>query len=61
MLYQGNISNNIMEYEDLLVGLRAANSLGIGKLIVKGDSQLVIKQDNKDYACPQMVPYVEEV
>ena len=61
MHYQGNISNNTMEYEGLLAGLRAAISLGIGKVVVKGDSQLVIKQVNKEYACPQMAPYVEEV
>ena len=29
--------------------------------VIKGDSQLVIKQVNKEYACPQMAPYVEEV
>ena len=34
---------------------------GIDKIVVKGDSQLVIKQVNKEYACPQMAPYVEEV
>ena len=43
------------------MGLRAAIGLGIGKIIVKGDSQLVIKQVNKEYACPQMAPYVKEV
>ena len=61
MHYQGNISNNTMEYEGLLTGLRAAIGLVIGKVIVKGDSQLVIKRINKEYACPQMAPYVEEV
>ena len=61
MHYQGNISNNTTEYEGLLAGLRAAIGLGIGKVIVKGDSQLVIKQVNKEYASPQMAPYVEEV
>ena len=61
MHYQGNISNNTTEYEGLLVGLRVAIGLGISKLIVKGDSQLVVKQVNKEYACPQMAPYVEEV
>ena len=61
MHYQGNISNNTMKYEGLLAGLRAAISLGIGKVVVKGDSQLVIKQVNKEYAYPQMAPYVEEV
>ena len=61
VLYGENIMNNAMEYEGLLAGLRAAVGLGIDKIIVKGDSQLVIKQINKEYACPQMAPYVEEV
>ena len=50
-----------MEYEGLLAGLRAAIGLDIDKIIIKGDSQLVIKQVNKEYASPQMEPYVEEV
>jgi hypothetical protein len=32
------VSNNIAEYEGLLTGLRAANALGIKRLVVKGDS-----------------------
>jgi hypothetical protein len=32
------VSNNIVEYEGLLAGLRAVNALGIKRLIVKGDS-----------------------
>jgi hypothetical protein len=31
------VSNNIVEYEGLLAGLRAANALGIKRLVVKGD------------------------
>ena len=31
------------------------------KLIVRGDSQLVIKQVNKDYQRPLMEAYVDEV
>ena len=42
-------TNNIAEYEGLLAGLRIAADLGIKKLIVRGDSQLVIRQVNKDY------------
>ena len=61
MHYQGNISNNTTEYEGLLTRLRAAIGLGIGNIIVKGDSQLVIKKVNKEYASPQMAPYIEEV
>ena len=61
VLYGENITNNAMEYESLLAGLHVAIGLGIDKIIVKGDSQLVIKQVNKEYVCPQMAPYVEEV
>jgi hypothetical protein len=43
------VSNNIAEYEGVLVGLRAASSLGIKSLIVKGDSQLVVNFSNKSY------------
>ena len=53
VLYGENITNNAMEYEGLLAGLRAAIGLGIDKIVVKGDSLLVIKQVNKEYACPQ--------
>ena len=41
--------------------MRAAAGLGIRRLLVRGDSQLVIEKVNKDYECPQMAPYVEEV
>jgi hypothetical protein len=43
------VSNNIAEYEGLLAGLRATNALGIKRLIVKGDSQLVVNFSNKSY------------
>ena len=61
MHFQENISNNTTEYEGLFAGLQAAIGLGINKIIVKGDSQLVIQKVNKEYACPQMAPYVKEV
>ena len=37
VLYGENITNNDMEYEGLLAGLRAAIGLGIDRIIVKGD------------------------
>ena len=37
-------TNNIAEYEGLVTGLRIAKSLGIRRLLVRGDSQLVAKQ-----------------
>jgi ribonuclease HI len=56
------VSNNIAEYEGLLAGLRAANALGIKRLIVKGDSQLVVNFSNKSYTPKDehMAAYLEE-
>ena len=54
-------TNNTIEYEGLLAGLRIAAELGIKKLVIRGDSQLVVRQVNKDYQSPLMEAYVEEV
>ena len=54
-------TNNTAEYEGLLAGLRIAVELGIKKLIIRGDSRLVVRQVNKDYQSPLMEAYVEEV
>ena len=54
-------SNNVAEYEALHAGLRAAAGLGIKRLLVRGDSQLVVNQVIKEYDCPQMWAYVDEV
>jgi ribonuclease HI len=56
------VSNNITEYEGLLAGLRAANALGINRLIIKGDSQLVVNFSNKSYTPKDehMAAYLEE-
>src|SRR3954464_9101129 len=43
------VSNNIAEYEDRIAGLRAAISLGVKRLIIKGDSQLLVNFSNKVY------------
>ena len=42
-------SNNEAKYEALLVGMKAARRLGIKRLKVFGDSELVIKQDEGTY------------
>jgi ribonuclease HI len=44
-------SNNAVEYEALVHGLSIATSLGIKKLMVYGDSLMVISQINKDWDC----------
>jgi ribonuclease HI len=56
------VSNNIAEYEGLLAGLRAANALGIKRLVIKGDSQLVVNFPNKSYTPKDehMADYLEE-
>jgi ribonuclease HI len=43
------VSNNETEYEALLHGLRLAASLGIKRLLVYGDSAVVINQVNKSW------------
>jgi ribonuclease HI len=43
------VSNNEAEYEALLHGLRLAISLGINRLLVYGDSAVVINQVNKSW------------
>jgi ribonuclease HI len=51
------VSNNEAEYETLLHGLRLAISLRIKRLLVYGDSLLVVQQVNKD----TMDAYVMEI
>jgi hypothetical protein len=45
------VSNNEAEYEALLHGLRLVISLGIKRLLVYGDSLLVVQQVNKEWDC----------
>ena len=54
-------TNNTTKYEGILVGLRIAAELGIKKLIIRGDSRLVVRQANKDHESPLMEAYIEEV
>jgi ribonuclease HI len=44
-------SNNMAEYESLLCGLKVAVEIGIKRLDVRGDSQLVIDQVMKNANC----------
>jgi ribonuclease HI len=44
-------SNNAAEYEALIHGLNIAISLGIKRLMVYGDSLVVISQINKEWDC----------
>jgi ribonuclease HI len=44
-------SNNSIEYEALIHGLRIAVSLGIKRLLAFGDSKVIIEQVNKEWDC----------
>ena len=56
-------SNNMSEYEALLGGLRIAIELGVKRLDVRGDSQLVVDQVMKESSChdPKMEAYCNAV
>jgi ribonuclease HI len=56
-------TNNIAKYEGLVNGLRLAKDLVIWRLLIRGDSQLVAKQIQKEYDCnsDMMAEYLAEV
>ena len=56
-------SNNAAEYEACLHGLRIAVELGVKRLMVYGDSVLVINQVNKGWSCSseKMDAYCAEI
>ena len=56
-------TNNMTEYEALIFGLTQALSLEVRQLLVKGDSQLIIKQVRGDCSCnnPQLAAYLIHV
>ena len=47
--YIGEATNNIAEYSALIRGLKAAGGLGAEEITVFMDSELVVKQLNRDY------------
>jgi hypothetical protein len=55
--------SNMAEYEALIFGLSAALSLGVRQLLVKGDSQLIIKQVREEcsYNEPRLAAYLLHV
>lgn len=55
-------TNNVAEYEALLLGLEVALSHNIRSIRVSGDSQLVINQITKEYQVmdPKLKPYKEK-
>jgi ribonuclease HI len=50
-------TNNTAEYEGLVIGLRLAKELGIQRLLIWGDSHLVVKQVQKAWRSWSVVPY----
>jgi hypothetical protein len=56
-------TNNMTEYEALFFSLSVALSLGIRQLLVKGDSQLIIKQVRGECSCnePRLTAYLLHV
>ena len=61
--HREKVSNNIAEYEGLIAGLKAAVALGVKRLTIKGDSQLLVNFSNKEYTPKDehMEAYLEEV
>jgi ribonuclease HI len=53
-------TNNMTVYEALIFGLNTTLSLGVRQLLVKGDSQLIIKQVKGECCCndPQLAAYL---
>jgi len=60
--YVGNTTNNVAEYKGLILGLKQLKFLNITKVIVKGDSMLVINQMNGKYKvnAPHLIPLYNE-
>ena len=52
-------SNNVAEYEAYLTGLEITREMGIKRLKVRGDSNLVISQAMGDFSLkePSLAPY----
>ena len=52
-------TNNVSEYEACILGLRLALDMDIRRLVVFGDSKLVIKQSTEEYATrdAKLIPY----
>ena len=48
--YLGRQTNNVAEYEGLLLGLKHARELGFREVEVRADSQLLVRQLKGDYA-----------
>jgi len=56
-------TNNAVEYEALIHGLRIAITLGIKRLLAYGNSKVIIQQVNKNWECTKekMDAYCREI
>lgn len=48
-------TNNIAEYEAIILGLRKLKDLRVQTYIIKTDSRVVVSQIEKDYAAQELV------
>ena len=60
--YLGETTNNVAEYQALLLGLAEAHRLAVKKLRVLADSELMVKQLNGRYRvkAPHLIPLWRE-
>jgi ribonuclease HI len=61
--YIGTTTNNVAEYRALIAGLEAARELAARRVIVRGDSMLVLKQVEGAWRVkqPHLRPLLDEV
>ena len=45
----GRATNNVAEYKALIMGLEEAKKLGAKKVLIRGDSELIVRQMNGEY------------
>jgi ribonuclease HI len=60
--YLGVATNNVAEYQGLIMGLRAALDRGVARLEVRLDSELLVRQLQGRYKvkAPHLVPLYQE-
>ncbi len=60
--YLGRTTNNVAEYEGLIMGLKAALEHGASRLAVRLDSELLVKQLNGQYRvkAPNLKPLYQK-
>jgi len=58
----GRATNNVAEYRGLITALEEAKKLGARKIIIRGDSELIIKQMKGEYKVrhPQLKPLFDQ-